>query len=569
MENPAASSEEKDFFPMPIGKRLSNKRKRRKRRIKKLLGIFLAALLLLGLLPVTALAATTVTVGSTVGELQEAIDNAGNGDTLRLTADFSAGETGVVIPAGKSIILDLNGKTITTTADPFLKVSAGATLTINDTAGGGGLHEICDWSYLILNAGTLVINAGTFTSESVEYYPGETVFYGGEYAVAMSANSATTINGGTFDGTFYTNGTKSGQSLTVKGGTFHKMFYLASADQTINISGGTFDLTGAQQFEPNAVIEIDAGTLNITGGTFKLDIDTGGNDTAIANNDGSGDFKGVIVACKPSGSKTGAYGSEAIVNISGGVFKNNDGECLVAADQTATGNEGGGTASFHVSGGKFTGALAVYDTSENEENEPSITVTGGYFTENPTEFVPEKGYRVERRSGTYNYKVSPIETKNEDGEEAGPVVTGSNAESERLNKATEEYRKLKNFALSAGFGEEDIIRSWDIRLSGKGPWKLTFELGEEYAGETVTIYHLKKDGKIETFTVTADKHGDAKITVTSASPFMVLDGKAKAPGSEEIGKEENPDTGASEIVALASALAVLSLIGAAAVAIKK
>jgi hypothetical protein len=38
---------------------------------------------------------------------------------------------------GDSITLDLNGNTITTTADPFLTVAAGATLTINDTEGGG------------------------------------------------------------------------------------------------------------------------------------------------------------------------------------------------------------------------------------------------------------------------------------------------------------------------------------------------------------------------------------------------------------------------------------------------
>jgi len=539
--------------------------------MKKLLGIFLTVLLLLGLLPVTALAATTVPVGSTVGELQAAIDGAGNGDTLRLSASFSTGETGVVIPAEKNVILDLNGKTITTTADPFLEVEAGAKLTINDTRGGGGLHETRDYSYLILNAGTLVINGGTFTSESIEYYgeeeEAEELYYGGEYAVAMAKDSVTTINGGTFDGEFYTNGSKSGQSLTIKDGTFHKMFYLASAGQTIDISGGTFDLNGAQQFPPDCVIEIDAGTLDISGGTFKLDIDTDGNDTASTNNDGSGYYRGVIVACKPSGSATGSYGSPAVVKISGGTFKNNDGECLVAADQTATGNEGGGTASFRVSGGKFTGALAVYDSSDNEENEPYIEVTGGYFTENPTEFVPEEGYRIKRHSGTYGYEVSTKVTENEDGDEPEPNVIG--AESEHLNKATEEYRKLKSFALSAGFGEEDIIKSWDIHLSGKGPWKLTFELGEEYAGETVTIYHLKKDGKIEAFTVTADKDGDAKITVTSASPFMAVNGKAKTSGSEEIGSEENPDTGVSEIAGLATALAVISLIGAAAVAIKK
>lgn len=179
--------------------------------MKKLFVIFLTALLLLGLLPVTAFADPSPTAISVSNgtELTEAIANIADGGTITLLENFSTEDTNFVIE-GKSITLDLKGKTITTTADPFMEIKAGATLTIKDTAGGGGLHETCDYSYLILNAGTLVINAGTFTSESVEYYPGETEFYGGEYAVAMATNSTTTINGGTFNGTFYTNGTKSG-----------------------------------------------------------------------------------------------------------------------------------------------------------------------------------------------------------------------------------------------------------------------------------------------------------------------------------------------------------------------
>ncbi|HPR40134.1 MAG TPA: hypothetical protein PKY19_06935 [Oscillospiraceae bacterium] len=543
--------------------------------MKKLLGILLAALLLLGLLPVTALAEPSSAISvSNSTELGDAITNIADGGTITLIDSFDTEDTGYIIPVDKTIILNLNGKTITTTADPFLTVAAGATLTINDTVGGGGLHETRDYSYLILNSGTLIINAGTFTSESEEYYWGCDKYYGGEYAVAMSANSATTINGGTFNGTFYTNGSKSGQTLTINGGTFHKMFYLASANETITINDGTFDLNGEQQFEPNAIIEIKAGTLDIYGGTFELDIDTTGNDSAVAGGNGSGAFTGVIIACKPSTSQTGSYGSAAIVNINDGVFENNDGDCIVAVDQTATGNVGGGTASFDISDGRFIGVLAVYDTSTNEVNEPSITVTGGYYTENPEEFLPENGeYWVRPTYGTYSFKVMPTSAQNDDDddddEDEGPIVSGSNAESERLNKATEEYQTLKSFAVSTGFKTGDIIASWDIDLDGKGPWKLTFELGKEYAGETVTIYHLKKNGDVETFVVTANKYGDAKITVDSASPFMVVYGKATTSASVETVQEENPNTGVSDAAALVSALAVISLIAGAAAAFKK
>ncbi len=210
------------------------------------------------------------------------------------------------------------------------------------------------------------------------------------------------------------------------------------------------------------------------------------------------------------------------------------------------------------------------DTSTNEVNEPTITVTGGYYTENPEEFLPESGeYWVRPTYGTYSFKVMPTSAQNDDDddddEDEGPIVSGSNAESERLNKATEEYQTLKSFAVSTGFKTGDIIASWDIDLDGKGPWKLTFELGKEYAGETVTIYHLKKNGDVETFVVTANKYGDAKITVDSASPFMVVEGKATtSANSGETVKELKPEYGVSDVAALVSALAVISLIAGAA-----
>gem|GEM_PF-1758973 len=558
-----------DLFLRTPEKNIEQNEMEEERNMKKLLGIFLAMLLLLGLLPVTALAdpsPTAISVGDAL-ELTAAITNIADGGTITLVNTFSSGDTKFVIPTDKTIILDLNGHTITTTTNNFLTVGAHAALTINDSNSGdeGGLREAGGaWKQLIKNEGTLVINAGIFDSSSLTPE-------GNFFTVVMFTDSITTINGGTFIGVLSDNGTWSGQKITINGGIFRQMLYLPSASQTVTINGGTFDLNDVAEID--SVIEIDAGTLNITGGTFKLDIDTSGNTSASTNNNGSGYYKGVIVACKPSGSKTGSYGSKAEVNISGGIFENNDGDCLVAADQTKTGNEGGGTASFRVSGGKFTGALAVYDTSENEKNKPYITVTGGYYTEDPEAFVPEdEEYLVRHLSGLYLYKVTSADAEEEedDDDEEDLSVTGSGVEAERLNKATEEYQTLKNFAVSAGFETGDIIKSWDLDLSGKGPWKLTFELGKEYAGETVTIYHLKKDGKIETFVVTANKNGDAKISVTSASPFIVVEGKAETSGtSGETVKEENPNTGVSEATALVSALAVISLIAGAAVAFKK
>ena len=68
--------------------------------------------------------------------LNEAIA-AANGKTITLLSDVNVGK-GIVLAAGTSITLDLNGKTISGTAAPFFTVN-NSTLTIFDGKSGGKL----------------------------------------------------------------------------------------------------------------------------------------------------------------------------------------------------------------------------------------------------------------------------------------------------------------------------------------------------------------------------------------------------------------------------------------------
>lgn len=117
-----------------------------------------------------------------------------------------------------------------------------------------------------------------------------------------------------------------------------------------------------------SAIEIDAGTLNISGGTFTNNIDTSGNISATASNNGSGNFKGVITAIKPSGSKDGSYGSAVEINISGGTFINNttNGDAIVAANQATDNTETVTKIVVNITGGEITGNVSIYD-------EPNVT----------------------------------------------------------------------------------------------------------------------------------------------------------------------------------------------------
>ncbi len=62
----------------------------------------------------------------------------------------------------------------------------------------------------------------------------------------------------------------------------------------------------------------------------------------------------------------------------------------------------------------------------------------------------------------------------------------------------------------------------DITVSGSysGPLTLSFEVGEQYNGQTVTLLHAK-NGKLTTYT-TVVKNGIATFTVTSLSPFALF-----------------------------------------------
>lgn len=388
---------------------------------------------------------------------------------------------------------------------------------------------------------TLDLNGYTLTSSPISVVDGKTdldkatIVNHGTLTVTDSGTTGKVTNTSTECDALFNDGT-----ATLDGGTFtHEgsRWYAIHNHGTMTINSGV-TATMAGYYDASPVMngwsshdpEYTSGEANlvINGGTF---ID--GTHT-VKNGD-----------------------SHATLRIKGGTFSNSSTNQATDGINLIDNRSGCET---YITGGNFEGILTSDEVDE-------LSVTGGYFTENPEKFVPNK-YRVKYILGEYSYKVVSKDTGNDnDDEDERPSVSGSGVESQRLNGGTAEYRTLSDFAVAAGFRSSDIIEGWDIDLDGRGPWKLTFELGKEYAGETVTIYHLKKNGKVETFEVTANKDGDAKITVTSASPFMAVNGKAETSG--ETAKEENPDTGAADAAALASALAVISLIGAAAVAFKK
>ncbi|WP_207302900.1 S-layer homology domain-containing protein [Bacilliculturomica massiliensis] len=98
--------------------------------------------------------------------LAAAIDAAQDGDTLKIMADINLGTTGVDIK-GKTLILDLNGQTITYSGDQnAISLVNTASLTVTDGGTGGKLEATGNGGYAIMNgtSGTISVTGGTVSA---------------------------------------------------------------------------------------------------------------------------------------------------------------------------------------------------------------------------------------------------------------------------------------------------------------------------------------------------------------------------------------------------------------------
>lgn len=141
--------------------------------------------------------------------LTDAIDAAQDGQTVTLLADATED---VTIAAGKNIVLDLGGKTLTNTntgkATLTIAKDATATVTNGSIVGGTGFYTIQNNGTATLedvtatagNTGSSMLdNWGTLTIESGSYS-------GGLNVVKSEEDSTLTINGGKFELSYATNG---------------------------------------------------------------------------------------------------------------------------------------------------------------------------------------------------------------------------------------------------------------------------------------------------------------------------------------------------------------------------
>ena len=368
---------------------------------------------------------------TTYPTLAAAIEAATSGDTVTLLADVTL-DASLAIPAGKSLTLNLNGYTLTGPSGTNYAIanSGNITLTGGTITGYGVARNVASDATITITDGTytatgangfinvtdavgcaVTINGGTFTAQEAVV------------ATGRSKNSSITVNGGTLtsidNAVLMDNGSSgyTGNTITVTGGTLNGGIttagYVACGiycanDTTVNVTGGTFNITGG------CGILARAGKVSVSGTTV---INTTGTATGKV-----GDSR-VVVPCAPivydsAANYPGYDETTTEFAVSGGTFTANgeDVDCIVqVADE-------GDATSIAVSGGTFNTAVA--DTYCAEGFEPKDNGNGTYGVRVDKGWIYEDadfpGY-----TGSWNKEISYDETTHKAAIEDGATYTAS------------------------------------------------------------------------------------------------------------------------------------------------
>lgn len=431
--------------------------------MKKIISIALALLMVAVMLPVMAMAADV----NDATTLKAAVATSGE---VTLGDNITAS---ITIPAGTTVTLNLNGKTLTNEAGKdTIYVEMGGTLTIKGT---GTVDNVSHGCAAIFNNGTVILNGGTYT-RSAEAGTGkdpDSDHGNSWYTICnhgvMTVNAGVTVtNTGTYSSVFE-NGYQS---------------YNGSKERQNYVAGTN-----------NAAPE-----LTINGGTFK------GGKITIKNDDG-----GTLV-------------------INDGMFTNNGNRTVFNANKaTINGGEfncpttyfGNGIAvdTAHFDGGNNAGTLEIFGGAFNgritKDNNSDVSITGGTFNSNVTPYVNNE---LVVTDGS-NYYV---------GDSAYEAVG---------NATSGEFTVV-------GAPSDESLSFQDVKPGVK----------------------VKNEQRSSRIIVNGNEVPYGGSYTVPGAPIIIYTPTEDTPKADN---QKNPGTGANDFVGVAAAMAVVSLLGAAAVIRKK
>ena len=352
---------------------------------KRLLTVLLAVCLVLALGTVTAAAAdgddyaewTSTTSLPTSGTYKLMNDVTVDDETTIGSWASSTPET----PA-KTLILDLNGKTITTTDGQVFYVQTNGGLTISDSVGTGKITN----------------NGVTSSSKNVVYVSGHFEISGGTienttrsgYALYVNSSGKATISGGTI-----VNTGSSGYSLQV------------NSNASVELVDGT--ITNSIDGGHTVYVNGNNGSFSMSGGTINQNSSYSSSAAIEANNTAhSVKISGGIV----NSASMGVYAAFTPVTVTGGNFETtsyafetrklsinpiSDEDVSVKSDRGLLYSFSG--SSNEISGGKFDVPYVV--TPYTSEDESTLEISGGIFSNLTAVQSRDTNTTIEITKGTF------------------------------------------------------------------------------------------------------------------------------------------------------------------------
>lgn len=279
----------------------------------------------------------------TLAKAIEAVPNDGkSATTVTLIKDSTED---VTIPANKKVALNLNGKKLTNVSSNT--ITNNGTLTIT---GEGTVDNVTHAKAAIYNKGTVTLNGGTYDRSNEDGVDADNAGTNTYYTILnhgnMTVDSSVTVrnkghHSSLFENGYYSHNSKDGidnPTLTITSGTYEGGLNTIKNDDdaTLIINGGTFTNYTQAAFQNH-------GTATVTAGSF------------IANSKYAIDNCGCDATHDPGK-----------LEISGGTF--NGTLYIRSAYSNVT-----------ISDGYFNGSIS--------KTVGTLTITGGYFTTDPTAYL--------------------------------------------------------------------------------------------------------------------------------------------------------------------------------------
>lgn len=445
--------------------------------------------------------------------LAAAINAASDGATITLLKDVTGSGIGATVT--KKLTLDLNGhsiKRIKETSDsnagyPALYVNGGD-LTLIDTSAAktGAVKSVITAttgaspynavsSAVYVNGGTFTLKSGALSTDvknDKDQSQGVVVCQNSKFIMEDGSIIAESDSGNAFGVVAFT-----GSEFTLNNGTITSAGMGISGNgssgegnTTININGGS--VTG----QTTGIYQPQEGALNITAGEIK-----GG--TGIEAK--SGNVK-IEITGTPTITATGE-----VKHTPSGNGNSTSGYAIAAVENNAY----SGNANVSIANGFYNGEVKILkDNDVDAGKTATITITGGYFTSDPTAYLAAGKYVIKSDKAGYTYAVTgtepektPIFVDENTTHDTSAITDGTtrSAIDAVINKAKVEgvAAAVDESALVASkvdASEVDAAKKVEVEVSVKVEVK-SADLSGENAAKTLTfeakpVATIKVDGNV-------------------------------------------------------------------------